>query len=133
MHPPTITALYSGLLAFVFAALSFNVVRLRRTYKLGFGDGDHPSLRSAIRAHANFAEYMPIIILLAASLEILGEKPAIVHAILVALIVARVLHPFGMFAKVGTAQFTLGRVFGTILTNSILVVAAALTLARALA
>ena len=41
-----------------------------------FGDADNPALRSAIRAHAHFAEYVPIIALMVAMLEMSGAAAA---------------------------------------------------------
>ena len=60
MHMPSITAGYLAILALLYAALAFQVIRLRRSNQAAFNDGGHTALRSAIRAHAHFAEYVPI-------------------------------------------------------------------------
>src|ERR1039457_3828590 len=57
---PSITAAYTAVLAVLYAALGLQVVHLRRGNQAGFGDGGNADLRSAIRAHAHFAEYVPI-------------------------------------------------------------------------
>jgi uncharacterized membrane protein YecN with MAPEG domain len=62
---PSITAAYTAVLALLYAALGLQVVRLRGRNRAGFGDGGNADLRSTIRAHAHFAEYVPIIVLMA--------------------------------------------------------------------
>ena len=130
MTLPSATASYLALLALLYTVLSFNVIRLRRGNKIGFGDGGHPGLSSAIRAHANFAEYVPVIVILVGALEMHGASRSLVHALMGTLLLARVLHPFGMFAKPGSLPFTVGRVLGTALTTTLLVVSALMVLAR---
>ena len=77
-----------------------------------FGDGDNIKLRSAIRAHANFAEYVPIIVLLVALLEMSGMPTARVHLLMGVLLLARLLHPLGMYVGPRTMQFQICRVGG---------------------
>jgi len=50
------------------------------------------------RAHAHFAEYLPIIILLVAALELFGTATVQVHMLLGTLVVSRILRPFGLRA-----------------------------------
>ena len=96
MQTPYVTGFYLGLLALIYAALSLQVARLRRGNRVLFGDGENFRLRSAIRAHANFIEYVPIIALLVAMLEMSGSSAIWVHVLMGALLVARLLHPLGM-------------------------------------
>jgi len=72
MHVPSIAATYLAVLALLYAALALQVVRLRQRNRASFGDSGSSELRGAIRAHANFAEYVPIIALMAAMLEMSG-------------------------------------------------------------
>jgi uncharacterized membrane protein YecN with MAPEG domain len=69
-------------LGLVYAFLGLRVARIRRANKIGFGDGDNLYLRSAIRAHAHFAEYVPIIVIMNALLEIGGAPSAQMHVLL---------------------------------------------------
>jgi uncharacterized protein len=85
-------------------------------------------LRAAIRARANFAEYVPIIILMVGALELLGTPAIQLHMLLGTLLVSRVIHPFGLQVKAGTTQFLVGRVFGITLTIFVLVTSALLLL-----
>ncbi len=87
MHLPSITATYLGILALLYLVLGLQVSRLRRGHRVLFGDGDNIKLRSAIRAHANFAEYVPIIVLMVAMLEMSGMQSIRVHLLMAALLV----------------------------------------------
>jgi hypothetical protein len=130
MHLPSITAAYLAVLALLYAVLAFQVSRLRRGKRVLFGDGDNIQLRSAIRAHANFAEYVPIIALMVAMLEMSGLPPARVHLLMAALLLARLLHPLGMYVGPRTLQFQVCRVGGITLTIIVLIAAALLVLWR---
>src|SRR5262247_4117283 len=130
MTMPAITASYLGVLGLLYAFLGLRVARVRRGERIGFGDGDNRYLRSAIRAHANFAEYVPIIVIMNALLEMGGAASAQMHVLLGTLTVSRVLHPFGMHAKPMSPQFIVGRIVGMILTFIVLVASALLLLRR---
>jgi uncharacterized membrane protein YecN with MAPEG domain len=130
MQTPSVTGFYLGLLALIYAALALQVARLRRGNRVLFGDGDNVRLRCAIRAHANFIEYVPIVALLVAMLEMSGSSAGTVHLLMGALLVARLLHPLGMYAKTRTWQFSAGRVGGILITVSVLIAAALSVLVR---
>ena len=130
MQLPSITAIYLAVLALLYAALGIQVARLRRGNRVVFGDGGNMELRSAIRAHAHFAEYVPIIALMVAMLEMSGLSAMRVHLLMGTLLVARLLHPLGMYSKPGTWQFSAGRVGGIVITISVLVAAALSALSR---
>jgi len=130
MQTPSVTGFYLGLLALIYAVLALEVARLRRGNRVLFGDGENFRLRSAIRAHANFIEYVPIIALLVAMLEMSGSSAARLHVLMGALLLARLLHPLGMYSKPGTWQFSAGRVGGIVVTIGVLVAAALSALAR---
>jgi uncharacterized membrane protein YecN with MAPEG domain len=132
MQIPSVTATYVALLALLYAALGLVVIRLRQRNRFAFGDGENKDLRSAIRAHANFGEYVPIIALMAAMLEISGLPPMKIHALMGTLLAARLLHPFGMFAKPQTLQFLVGRVGGMTITIFVLISCALLILRQSL-
>jgi uncharacterized membrane protein YecN with MAPEG domain len=130
MQTPSVTGFYLGLLALIYAALALEVARLRRGNRVLFGDGENLRLRSAIRAHANFIEYVPIIALLVAMLEMSGSSTTSIHVLMGALLVARLLHPLGMYSKPRTWQFSAGRVGGIVITISVLMAAAVSALWR---
>jgi uncharacterized protein len=128
MHFPVVTATYLAVLGLVYAVLSMRVVLMRRGNRIAFGDGDNATMRAAIRAHAHFAEYVPIIVLMIGALELLGTPAVQLHMLLGALLVSRIIHPFGLRVKPGTMQFLVGRVFGMTLTVFVLVTSALLLL-----
>jgi len=113
---PSITSTYLAVLSLLYAGLSLQVVRLRRKYRVAFGDKGNATLRSSIRAHSHFAEYVPVITLMVAMLEIAGSPAARLHMLMGALLLARLLHPIGMYAAPQTTQFQVGRVGGMVIT-----------------
>ena len=114
MQLPSITGLYLAIFALIYAVLQ--AARLRRDNRVLFGDGENMKLRSAIRAHANFIEYVPIIALLVEMLEMSGTSAVRVHVLMGALLVSRLLHPLGMYSRPGTWQFGVGRIAGILIT-----------------
>jgi uncharacterized protein len=130
MPLPSITANYLAVLALLYAALGLRVVRLRQSNRADFGDGGNAKLRSAIRARAHFAEYVPIIALMAAMLEMSGLPSPKVHLLMGALLVARLLHPLGMYTRPLTLPFYVFRVGGMVLTNLVMIACAVLILSR---
>ncbi|MSQ80142.1 MAG: glutathione S-transferase [Candidatus Methylopumilus sp.] len=64
-----LTAIYAAILTFVYVKLTLNVISLRRQHTISLGDGGRDDLRQAIRSHANFAEYVPIGLILLGCLE----------------------------------------------------------------
>src|SRR4051794_6900481 len=132
MHLPSITAGYLAVLALLYAVLSAQVVRLRLKTRTAFSDGGSIELRSAIRAHAHFAEYVPITALMIAMLEMSGASALRIHLLMGALLLARLLHPLGMYAKPNTLQFRIGRSGGMAVTTGLLIVCAVQLLTRTL-
>ncbi|HWX61799.1 MAPEG family protein [Bradyrhizobium sp.] len=130
MHLPTITACYLAVLALLYVVLSLQVIRLRRANRAAFGDSGNFALRSAIRAHAHFAEYVPITALMIAMLEMAGASALRVHLLMGALVVARLLHPLGMYAAPNTLWFRIGRIGGVTITIGLLITCALSTLSR---
>lgn len=132
MHLPAITALYLAVLALLYTYLAINVARLRQRDRAAFGDNGSVALRSAIRAHGNFVEYVPIITLMVAFLEMSGLPAMRVHLYMGALVVSPLLHPLGMYARPNTLQFRIGRVGGITITFVLLISCAITILWRGL-
>jgi uncharacterized membrane protein YecN with MAPEG domain len=132
MTTPTVTALYAGLLALVYLVLCGWVSAGRLRGNILHGDGGDRSFAKRIRAHANFAEYVPMILVMAALLEAGGTTAAAMHALLAPLLVARILHPFGMLARPASlGQYAL-RGLPAAATFAILGVAGVMLVSRAL-
>lgn len=128
MTYPLVTSGYAGLLALVFAALSAWVIAGRFTFKVNHGDGGNNRLNRRIRAHANFAEYVPFILFLVALLEARATSRFTIHALLLPLLIARVAHPFGMLAPENTIRQFAFRGASMVVTSFVLVAAAVLLL-----
>jgi uncharacterized protein len=91
-----IVSLYASLLALVFVALSVRTLRLRRQLRIPVGDGGNPALLRAMRAHGNFAEYVPLSLLLIGLLEHSGVRPWWIHGLGLSLLVGRLVHAVGV-------------------------------------
>jgi len=130
MHLPSITATYLAVLALLYTVLAVQVGRLRQRDRATFGHNGSLQLRSAIRAHANFIEYVPIITLMVAMLEMSGLATTWVHLLMGALLLSRLLHPLGMYAAPNTLQFRIGRVGGITITFILLIACALMILSR---
>ena len=118
----TITPLYAGILAILFFALSIRVVAMRGT-GISLGDGGNPEMMRRIRGHANFAEYVPLILLMMAFLELSRFSAYLLHGLGIALVIGRVLHGYALSF---TERFKFGRFYGTVLTFTLLNVCGAL-------
>jgi uncharacterized protein len=71
-------------------------------------------------------------VLMVAMLEMSGMAASRVHLLMGALLISRLLHPFGMYAKPGTSTFRIGRVAGVTLTLLVLIASAVAILSRVL-
>jgi uncharacterized membrane protein YecN with MAPEG domain len=91
-----ITSIIAAALTIIFIKLSFAVIGLRRKNKVGLGSGGHEDLERAIRTQGNFAEYVPLGIILIACLELNGAPWWLVAIPGIALIVGRLIHAKGM-------------------------------------
>jgi len=91
-----ITSIIASALTMIFVKLSFAVIGLRRKNKVGLGSGGHEDLERAIRAQGNFAEYVPLGIILIACLELNGAPWWLVALPGIALILGRLIHAKGI-------------------------------------
>jgi uncharacterized membrane protein YecN with MAPEG domain len=120
-----VTPLYAALLALWFMCLTLRVVNRRRSARVSLGDGADPALTRGIRAHANFAEYVPLALLLLAVLELSRFSIYVVHALGILLLVARLLHGYAMAF---TGEWKAGRYWGALLTFAVIVIESILCL-----
>ncbi|MEO7725726.1 MAG: MAPEG family protein [Burkholderiales bacterium] len=124
-----VTPLYAGLLVLWFVLLSIRVIRRRGSDKIMLGDGGNQGFLRVIRAQANFAEYVPLALLLMVILELSHFSIYVLHALGVLLVVARLLHGYALSF---TTQFAFGRIAGAGLTFFVLLIEAVLCLYQAL-
>jgi hypothetical protein len=92
--PTTLTT--GGALALINFWLAMRIGRLRYGAKVDIGHGGHDPLERRMRAHANFVEYAPLMLILIAVIELAVGESAWLGLAAGALVIGRVLHPFGM-------------------------------------
>jgi uncharacterized membrane protein YecN with MAPEG domain len=120
-----VTPLYAGLIGLLVVALAVNVSRYRWSLKISSGDGDHPALKRAIRAHANLTENAPLALVLLLAVEIQGFTATAVHVLGAMLVIGRMLHAFGLSRHEGPS---VGRVAGILLTWMMILLASVLAI-----
>ena len=122
--PLPVTSIYAALLALIFIVLTGMVGFARSKTTIALGDGGDPGLIVANRRQMNFVETVPLALLLIAMVELNGASATWLHVLGAVLLVARVVHPFGL--NVITAKTPARGIgaFGTLLV----LLAAAVTL-----
>ena len=93
-------ALYAGINALLLIVMAARVIRLRNAHSLSLGDGDgaHPDMTRAMRAHGNAAETMPLALILIVIAALAGAPAVAIHALGVTLTAGRALH-FACFLR----------------------------------
>ena len=91
-----ITLTIAGAAAILHVWLSLRVSRLRRPLKIGVGDGGNEVLLRRMRAHGNFAENMPLFLVLLGFVELAVGKSLWLWAAAIVFVLARIAHAFGM-------------------------------------
>jgi uncharacterized membrane protein YecN with MAPEG domain len=113
-----ITGTYTSLLALLFIALTVVVIKNRRANAVSLGDGDVDELQKAIRAHGNFAEFVPIALILLAVAELNTNAGAFLHIPGGILLLGRILHAYGIVTKNGASK---PRVYGALCTFLVII------------
>lgn len=86
----------AGAAALVNFWLSWQVAQLRSSENIWVGDGAHPKLIARMRAHLNFAEYAPVVLILIALIEAARGSPLWLAIVAAIFILGRVAHSLGM-------------------------------------
>ena len=120
------TPFYAAILAFLFVALSFRTILLRRGRGVAIGSGRDIELERASRAHANFAEYVPLTLILLYFLESRINIGMSFHALGCAFIAGRLIHAYGVSQPIEDIRY---RMFGMVITLGTIITAAARLLA----
>ena len=124
-----VTAIYAALLALLYVALSARVIRRRRAAQVAIGTTGFPQLERAARVHGNFAEYVPITLLLLLILELGGAVPWTLHLSGAALAAGRLVHAYGVSRDPENFGF---RVAGMALTLTTIAALAVMLIVEAL-
>lgn len=114
-----IVALYVALNLLLAPFLMFRVGGQRLAKKVNLGDGGDPTLLSRIRAHGNFTENAPLLLIglfaiaMASNPHSFIYTPFLLHGFGAAFTLGRILHAYGMSDKGKNGK---GRLVGTLLT-----------------
>lgn len=92
----SITIIYAGILALMLVALSAYVVAGRVKNRVSLGDGGNEDMTVRIRAHANFAEHVPLALIAMGLLETRGTAGWVLHLMGIVLVLSRLAHPIGL-------------------------------------
>lgn len=110
-----VVPLFAAVLALLYVALSFNVIRFRRRTLTSLGcEEGNKEMEKAIRTHANFAEYVPIALILLFILEFVIFAPSFfVFVLCSCLLIGRISHLIGLKSVKKYVRF---RQLGMVLT-----------------
>lgn len=117
-----IVPFYAAVLGVLFFILSVRTIRLRRRLRVAVGDGGDGTLLRAMRAHANFAEYVPLALLLFYFAEVSGAPTVLAHLLGASLVIGRCSHAWGVSQ---TKEKFFFRVFGMTMSFTTILTAAA--------
>lgn len=92
----TYTLMFAVAFALMNLWLSFRTGRTRLGSKVSIGDGGNPLLKARMRAHANFLEYVPLALILMGLIEMRVGPSPLLFGLGIALVLARIVHPYGM-------------------------------------
>lgn len=116
-----VTIFYAGLLGLFYVVLSGLVVKGRFGYQLSLGDGGNPDMIRRIRAHGNFAEYVPLALLLLFMADYIQSSPVLIHLLGIMLVLGRLFHAVALYKN----TFRL-RTAGMVLTFLVIVISSVL-------
>lgn len=115
MHYPIITALAASAFGLIFIILSMRVGLYRGSSSIFLGDGGDAALLRRIRVHGNFAEYVPLSLILLGLIEGTGAPSYIVLGIAASLVLARLAHAVGLSFDEGPSTLRTIGGLGTIM------------------
>jgi uncharacterized protein len=93
---PVIVPTYAAIFAFIYLVLSVQVILARRQVKTAIGTGGDVRLERKIRVHANFAEYVPFVLLLLSFVEMQGGPGWLIHLLCLVFLAGRAIHAYGV-------------------------------------
>lgn len=105
-----VTLVTAGAAAIINLWLALRTGSARRGAKVSIGDGGHDGLTRRMRAHANFVEYAPFIVILIALIEFTAGTSTWLWTASALFLLARIAHPLGMDGM------PVGRMAGTLVT-----------------
>lgn len=95
----------SSILFFIYLYLSYLVILQRRKFHVPYLTNEDKAFIVRFRAHANFAEYVPLTLILMGISIILQIPTLLLTILMIALIMARLGHAYGLIKKEAKRQF----------------------------
>lgn len=108
--PVTLTAAAAAAVLAIW--LSIRVGQVRGSEKVSIGDGGNDKVIRRMRAHANFVENTPIVLILIAAIEMTGKGGNWLAYVAGLYMLGRIAHGLGM----DDGRFGKGRMIGTLIT-----------------
>ncbi len=121
MNVPFVVPFYAGIFALIYVFLGMRTSRLRTGAHTMIGHGSDPALERAIRAHGNFGEYVPFILLMLGFAEMQHYSRYWLHALCLALLLGRLVHAYGISQTDEAMGY---RIVGISLTVLVMIIAA---------
>ena len=87
----------------IYVELSVRFIQLRWRHRVGIGTNKVEELQRAVRAHGNFIEYVPLMLLMLALIEFSGVGSAWIYSLGGALTIARIAHAAGLSSNAGVS------------------------------
>jgi uncharacterized membrane protein YecN with MAPEG domain len=91
-----VTLTFAAALALINLWLALRCSQVRHAHGITTGAGGNPQLEARMRAHANFVEYTPFMLILMALIEATGASKSALFWIGVVYVAGRLAHPLGM-------------------------------------
>lgn len=108
--PVTLTAAAAAAILAIW--LSIRVGQVRASEKVSLGDGGNEKVVRRMRAHANFVENTPFVLILIAAIEMTGKGGNWLAYVAAIYMLGRIAHALGM----DNGRFGKGRMIGTLVT-----------------
>lgn len=121
MTVPFIVPFYAGIFALIYFFLTMRVARRRGATGILLGSGGDAALERRIRAHGNFAEYVPFALLLLGFAEAQRNSMYLLHLLCLLLLVGRICHAYAISGENAPRVF---RGVGMVLTGTVLIITA---------
>jgi len=112
-----ITLTIAGAAALINFWLAFRVGQKRMSEKVALGDGGNPAVLARMRAHANFVEFTPFVLILIGLIELAVGTSLWLWGVSGVYLIGRIAHAFGMDRPAPNVL----RVAGTVVTMSVMV------------
>lgn len=101
--------LYISIFLIMNIVLMYRVGQVRISKKIDLGDGGDELMMSRVRAHGNFSETVPLLLLGMLAMAALKSPIWALHVVGAGLVIGRILHAMGMAGTFGK-----GRLVGTL-------------------